>query len=217
MFSQPIVEMRFIFTKFIALVSSTDRWRNPVSRRGALIVVLLLLVASAGSEAAQHSEQANPNRTSSASIADPMRGGNARDPFGTLTSDRSVHSVSLVSAVAMQQPQSYQLRCRGARTERDMQISWEKSRIKGFNKLVVGFQFGTRPAPKGLNPGQCSWIDRAMRQGEPLRLEENIPEKTQSAADYLGKPYNYWTFYVYNTGKGYFQVTKSHFGQPMNY
>ena len=217
MFSHPIVQMRFIFTEFMALESSTDRWRNPVSRRGALIVVLLLLMASAGSEAAQHNEQANQNRTTSASIPDPIRGGNARDPFGTLVAARSVDSVPSVSVVAMQQPQSYQLRCRGARTERDMQISSEKGRIKGFNKLIVGFKFGTRPAPKGLDPGQCSWIDRAMRQGEPLRLEENIPEHSQSAADFLRKPYNYWTFYVYNTGKGYFQVTRSHSGQPMNY
>lgn len=217
MFSQPIAEMRFTFTNFMALVSSTARWHNPVSRRGALIVMLLSLMASAGSEAAQHNKQTGRNRTSSASIADYMRGGNARDPFGTFTAARRVDSGFSVNAVAMQQPQSYQLRCRGARTERDLQISIEKSRIKGFNKLIVGFKFGTRPAPRGLDPGQCSWIDRAMRQGEPLRLEENIPEHSQSAADYLKKPYNYWTFYVYNTGKGYFQVTKSHFGQPMNY
>lgn len=127
------------------------------------------------------------------------------------------YPMASISTMAMQQPQSYQLRCRGARTDRDMQISIEKGSIKGFNKLMVGFKFGTRPAPRGLDPGQCSWIDRAMRQGEPLRLEENIPEHSQSAGDYLRKPYNYWTFYVYNTGKGYFQVTRSHFGQPMNY
>ena len=183
----------------------------------ALIVVLLLLMASAGSEAAQHSEQANQNRSPSTLIENPLGDGNARDPFRTLTAARPVDSVASVSAVAMQQPQSYQLRCRGARTEKEMQISIDKGRIKGFNKLIVGFKFGTRPAPRGLDPGQCSWIDRAMRQGEPLRLEEDTPEHSQSAADFLRKTSNYWTFYVYNTGKGYFQVTKSHFGQPMNY
>lgn len=183
----------------------------------ALIVVLVLLMVSAGSEAAQHNEQANQIRIPSTLIANPLGGGNPRDPFQTLTAGRPVDSMASVSAMAMQQPQSYQLRCRGARTERDMQFSIEKGRIKGFNKLIVGFKFGTRPAPRGLDPGQCSWIDRAMRQGEPLRLEENIPEHSQSAADYLRKPYNYWTFYVYNTSKGYFQVTRSHSGQPMNY
>lgn len=198
-------------------MKTNDGSRHSAASVIALTVVLLLLIASAGSEAAQHDAQANHNLLPSALIESPMPGGNDRGTLRTLTAARPVDSLSLVSAAATQQPQSYQLRCRGARTEKDMQISIEKGRIKGFNKLIVGFKFGTRPAPKGLDPGQCSWIDRAMRQGEPLRLEENIPENSQSAADYLRKPYNYWTFYVYNTGKGYLQVTKSSFGQPMNY
>jgi hypothetical protein len=209
--------MRLNFNENLAsAMPISNRRSKPVPSRGPVVLVLLLLIASAGSEAAQHNEQANPVRIPS--TANPMHRNNERDYFHTFVAAPPTpgDSVASVGAMAMQS-QSYQLRCRGARTEREMQFSIEKSHIKGFNKLVVGFQFGARPAPKGLNPGQCSWIDRAMRQGEPLRLEENIPENSQSAADYLRKPYNYWTFYVYNTGKGYFQVTKSHFGQPMNY
>lgn len=211
--------MRLNFNENLAFAMPISGMRSkPVPRRGPVVLVLLLLIASAGSQAGQQNEQANPAQISSNRIADPMHRNNAQAYFHSFVATPSSLSDGAASGgVIATQSQSYQLRCRGARTEREMQISTEKSHIKGFNKLVVGFQFGTRPAPKGLNPGQCSWIDRAMRQGEPLRLEENIPANSQSAADYLRKPYNYWTFYVYNTGKGYFQVTKSHFGQPMNY
>ena len=206
--------MRFNFTEDFAIPINVRSQCLP--RRSAVIVLLLLLVVSAASEAAQQNEQANQFRIAPARIANPLN--NAREYFQTfITAPSDLNEAPASGVIMASQPQSYQLRCRGARTEREMQISIEKGRIEGFNKLVVGFKFGTRPAPRGLDPGQCSWIDRAMRQGEPLRLEENIPENSQSAADYLRSPGNIWTFYVYNTGKGYFQVTKSHFGQPMNY
>jgi hypothetical protein len=96
-----------------------------------------------------------------------------------------------------------------------MSVAIEPGSSEGVNQLTVVFTKGSRPADQGLAPGQCSWIDRGMSQPEPNRLIQDIDANSQSAADYLNSPSNYWTFYVFNTGKGYFRVTKSHFGKPV--
>ncbi|MEO8435668.1 MAG: discoidin domain-containing protein, partial [Pyrinomonadaceae bacterium] len=65
----------------------------------------------------------------------------------------------------------------------------------------VGFNFipGTGPAKKGLLPGQCTWLDREMRPGEPGRLAQPI-EKTFEWNKELNSSDSYWTFNVYNAG-----------------
>jgi hypothetical protein len=64
--------------------------------------------------------------------------------------------------------QSYPLICRGAPSLEIVAAasdSWD-----------VGFTFtrGTKPAGEGLAPGECSWVDRAMRADEPNRLYQNV-------------------------------------------
>src|SRR6266550_1444156 len=84
-------------------------------------------------------------------------------------------------------PDSYPLVCRGT----------EALKIMDFDGPVpfrwVGFNFipGTGPARNGLLPGQCSWVDRAMRPGEPGRLAQPI-EKTFVWNKELDSSDSYW-------------------------
>ena len=96
---------------------------------------------------------------------------------------------------------TYPLVCRGT----------EALKIMDFDGPVpfrwVGFNFipGTKPANDGLLPGQCSWLDRGMRPGEPARLAQPI-EYTQVWNKELNSSDSYWTFNVYNAG-GQLQAT----------
>jgi hypothetical protein len=39
------------------------------------------------------------------------------------------------------------------------------------NQVILWFKHGTNPAHQGLlNPGECTWADRGMAQGEPVAL-----------------------------------------------
>jgi hypothetical protein len=106
----------------------------------------------------------------------------------------------------------------------------------------------TKIGPDGtrLNPGQCSWVDRDLRAGEPTEIRfdllknsferqkyantaagvdpkwaaeryvyatEHYPDAV-SLPGYLASSDHYWSFRVYNTGKGYMQATSSHVFKP---
>jgi hypothetical protein len=106
----------------------------------------------------------------------------------------------------------------------------------------------TKIGPDGtrLNPGQCSWVDRDLRAGEPTEIRfdllknsferqkyagnarglnskiaadiydhatEQYPD-AESLPGYLASSDHYWSFRVYNTGKGYMQATSSHVFKP---
>jgi hypothetical protein len=92
-------------------------------------------------------------------------------------------------------PDTYPLECRGT----------EALKIMDFDGPVpfrwVGFNFipGTGPARNGLKAGQCSWLDRGMRAGEPARLAQPI-EYTMVWNKELNSSDSYWTFNVYNAG-----------------
>ena len=63
---------------------------------------------------------------------------------------------------------SYPLRvCGGGK----LRIWSESTNSQSVAKLIVEFEAGTGPAGDGLRPGQGSWLDRGMREGEPTRLE----------------------------------------------
>jgi hypothetical protein len=87
----------------------------------------------------------------------------------------------------------------------------ESTQTPKLVKVIVTFQFGTRPAGSGLRPGQGSWLDRGMRSGEPTRLEYYVQERdAQQIFDYLRTPGNYYVFECFNTGKGSLQATKAY-------
>ena len=108
--------------------------------------------------------------------------------------------------------------------------------------VTIDFAAGTQGAAvrkPNLNPGQCSWIDRGFRQGEPtqIRLEmvsfaqqqqarhgspvdrsptaaERYPD-AQNVPQYLENSDHYWTFWVYNTNNGYMQATGNKYFKPL--
>ena len=130
--------------------------------------------------------------------------------------------------------QSYELRCRGGNLKFNSTPGNTSSSGEQMMNMTIDFAVGTQGAGTGkpnLNPGQCSWIDRGFRPGEPpqIRLEmvsfaqqqqvlhgspvdrsataaERYPD-AQNVPRYLSSSDHYWTFWVYNTRNGYLQST----------
>ncbi|MGA7128467.1 MAG: hypothetical protein WBZ19_19290 [Chthoniobacterales bacterium] len=76
--------------------------------------------------------------------------------------------------------------------------------------LSVEFRPATAKADSGLQPGEGSWLDRALNRNEPHVLKQKLSEdEAQSATDYLRNPDHYATFYCANTNQGYFQAANS--------
>ena len=46
----------------------------------------------------------------------------------------------------------------------------------GNSRLTIGFKRGSRPASQGLNPGECSWLDRGMRDSEPEAICQEVKD-----------------------------------------
>ena len=140
---------------------------------------------------------------------------------------------SLDPSMSMQQ--SYELRCRGGGSMKFNSTPGSTSSSgEQMMNVTIDFAVGTQGAGTGkpnLNPGQCSWIDRGFRPGEPpqIRLEivsfgqqaearhgspvdrsptaaERYPD-AQNVPQYLSSSDHYWTFWVYNSGQRYLQST----------
>lgn len=135
---------------------------------------------------------------------------------------------------SMPMQQSYELRCRGGGLKFNSTPGRTSSSGEQMMNVTIDFAVGTQGAGTGkpnLNPGQCSWIDRGFRPGEPpqIRLEmvsfaqqqqvlhgspvdrsataaERYPD-AQNVPQYLSNLDHYWTFWVYNTGQRYLQST----------
>lgn len=133
--------------------------------------------------------------------------------------------------------QSYELRCRGGGLKFNSTTGGTSSSGEQMMNMTIDFAVGTQGAGTGkpnLNPGQCSWIDRGFRPGEPpqIHLEivsfgqqaearhgtpidrsptaaERYPD-AQNLPQYLSSSDHYWTFWVYNTGQRYLQSTSQH-------
>lgn len=64
-----------------------------------------------------------------------------------------------------------QLYCQGGMTN----ISFEMLGLgPGLARSIVGFNKASRPARQGLNPGECSWLDRAMAPSDPTSFCDYI-------------------------------------------
>ena len=90
-------------------------------------------------------------------------------------------------------PDTYPFECRGADTLKFVEEGSVGTRQVGFT-----FISGSGSARDGLKPGQCSWLDRAMRAGEPTRLTQ--PIEGAGWIKELNSSDSYWTFNVYNAG-----------------
>lgn len=103
-------------------------------------------------------------------------------------------------------PRSYPLLCRGTRS---LNV-W----VRPVRIALLMFERSSGPASAGLAPGQCAWMDRAVRPDEPARLAHHVPEGADGEAPYqwpeaLYDPDRYWLFEVYNNGRGDLVVTAS--------
>ena len=76
--------------------------------------------------------------------------------------------------------------------------------------LAVEFHPAAHRADAGLQPGEGSWLDRALNGKEPHVLKQNLsPDEAQFVTTYLQNPDHYATFYCSNTEQGYFQAASS--------
>jgi hypothetical protein len=92
-------------------------------------------------------------------------------------------------------------------------------RIRGNTSLTATYADGTlsidfRPAAAkadaGLQPGEGSWLDRALNRNEPHVLKQNLSQdEALFVITYLQNPDHYATFYCANTKQGYFQAANS--------
>jgi hypothetical protein len=75
--------------------------------------------------------------------------------------------------------------------------------------VIVNFTPAPKPAPEGLAPGQCSWLDRPLRSNEPTRVvsEQFSVSTARQVADEINRGAD-WTFWVFNVGK-FFKGTAS--------
>src|SRR5258708_21881479 len=111
--------------------------------------------------------------------------------------------------------QSYPLVCRGS-------ANLEIGVAPGDGNIGFVFTRGTKPAGEGLGQGECSWVDRGMKDDEPDRLSQHVISKAGPNLPYEGprllpihtKPWSelhspdkYWTFMVYNDRQGQMIVT----------
>ena len=105
---------------------------------------------------------------------------------------------------AMAQQPDYPLRCHGA----------GGIASSDRNKLVVDFTPSRGSAGQGLQPGQCSWLDRALRPNEPTRIIDLRPSpgEAQITAQHINRG-DIWTFWVYNAGH-FLHATASAPGTP---
>ncbi len=122
---------------------------------------------------------------------------------------------SVVTLSTEAAPQSYPLVCRGG------------AGTLGYGAGAALYYFRKAPASvgHGLNPGECSWVDRPIGAGEPPCLRQTgvqanawiFPDQLQSSyftsqnAPWLRtllKSHAYQTFQVYNPGQGCFVVTR---------
>jgi hypothetical protein len=116
----------------------------------------------------------------------------------------------LLAAVSVEAQSVSELRCRGG----------EDALVKLFvidkldaDTLSLNFNSSRKPAgadSSGLEPATCSWIDRNVRDDEWRQIHFNVTgEQAQSIPAYLKNRNNYWSFFVVNTDRGYFDA-KSH-------
>jgi hypothetical protein len=75
-------------------------------------------------------------------------------------------------AVMLPPPGAVQLGCRGGAMPGFEFHQWSAS----VSKISVRFNKGARPARQGLNPGECSWMDRAMSPSDPAAFCQDVAD-----------------------------------------
>jgi hypothetical protein len=146
----------------------------------------------------------------------------------------SMLALMTLSAAAQQ---TYEMHCRGG-AGLSVKSSPGQYSAGGTRTMHLTLKFnGGRTREKvgsdgtRLNVGHCSWVDRDLRSGEPTEIHFDLleynPDRhlypaslnddalTEAAPDaylmprYMWSSDHFWSFWVYNTNKGYLQSARS--------
>jgi hypothetical protein len=100
----------------------------------------------------------------------------------------------------------------GAQTNYPLRIRGSSSLATNYVNGILAVQFlpAAHKADAGLQPGEGSWLNRALNGNEPHVLKQNLlQDQAQFVITYLQNPDHYATFYCTNTNQGYFRVANS--------
>ncbi len=79
-------------------------------------------------------------------------------------------------------------------------------------RLSMSFDSSSKPAGvdgTGLEPGTCSWIDRTLKDDEWRQIQFVVTgNQAQAIPSLLNDRNNYWSFFVVNTDRGYFEAKR---------
>jgi hypothetical protein len=138
----------------------------------------------------------------------------------------------------------FELRCRGGGRQ-TFNVTQGQPLPTGetMMNLTLNFSAGSEAVSRdgrNLSPGQCSWLDRSFRPGEPTQLRMQVVDFAQlrqqqhgdpvdrsaTAAErypdarnippYLRDTDHYWSFFVSDTKQGFLQVNSSKFWRPLH-
>ncbi|MEO6393470.1 MAG: hypothetical protein ABIP75_16595 [Pyrinomonadaceae bacterium] len=139
---------------------------------------------------------------------------------------------------------TYQILCRGGEAgalyfkTADSRTLQSGEKITTYDLIFTASPTAAGTNAKGLSPGQCSWIDRTLRTGEPATIRFDTPldaQKAQKASggpvdtsptaaerfpdaysipEYMKDRNHYYSFTVYNYRNEYLLATSSRFFKP---
>lgn len=116
----------------------------------------------------------------------------------------SLLTIPLAIAPAQAQ-QSYPLVCRGGGALSIVNM--------GNNNVRINFRAAAGSAPQGLQPGECSWQDRAFRSGEPTVICDTSARAVQYVSK-LVQSNEYATLQVFNNNQGCMQANAPILNNP---
>jgi len=108
-------------------------------------------------------------------------------------------TLSLAAAIPAAAQTSYPLTCRGGGY---MSIANDAA-----SGVMIGFAAGGGAAPMGLQPGECTWSDRALRAGEPTVICDSVANAL-GYVQLLLQDSQYLILQVYNEGGVCMRVTR---------
>lgn len=162
---------------------------------------------------------------------------------GPVTKSEAGRKVTIPGTTpAAEEPEYRELRCRGSYATRIKVGEWYPSSTgEPMMKMVVNFDLVDKPTDRwgtNLRPGACAYADRPgtilgvselhqvivafgqLKQklnGSAVDTSPTAAERfpdAQNVPEYLKDSDHYWSFFVKNTGRGYFEASHGSFWKP---